>query len=201
MDSIVKTYQPPTPPLAAAEGRPCTAQHTSGTIHPVMSEPAFDHDEEVAGLVEGATSGTRLGTGRREVDDFGAVVRTRCVTAPVWIGVVECASPCTRARPAGAWWRPVASSCGPRPAAVSRAARERGAGPAASWQILHERPHRFVESCSVRAPPLAEREAGRILRDEARGVRPGDHRPSDLRDQGPCLAGLRALAPIRGSRL
>ena len=49
----------PRSPLAAAEGRPCTAQHTSGAIHPVMSEPAFDRDEEVAGLAEGATRGTR----------------------------------------------------------------------------------------------------------------------------------------------
>lgn len=201
MDSIVKTYQPPTPPLAAAEGRPRAAQHTSGTLHPVMSEPAFDHDEEVAGLVEGATSGTRLGTGRREVDDFGEVVRTRCVAAAVWIGVVGCASSSTRARRAGAWWRPAVSRCGPRPAAVSPSGSQSRCGsPAASWQILHEMTHRFGESCSVRAPPW--RNEGPAGYFEAMPfVRPGDHRPSDLRDQGPLPLGSRALAPIRGSCL
>lgn len=153
----------------------------------------------------GSDIGTRLGTGRREVDDVGEVVHTRCVAAAVWIGVVGCASPCTRARPAGAWWRPVVSSCGPRPPRCRRPARE----PA---------PKQMQQSCDVRADlardgppargvmlcqgaPLAERGTGRILRGDARGVRPGDHRPSDLRDQGPLLLGSSALAPIRGSCL
>lgn len=144
------------PPLAA-EGRPCTAQHTSGTTHPAMSEPAFDRDEEVAGLAEGATWGTRLASGRREVDDSGKVASTFCVAAAIWIGVVGCASPCTSARLPGAWWRPAASSGGPS------GTRARCSSPTTSWQVLHDMTHRIVESCSVRAPPPAERGAGRFF--------------------------------------
>src|ERR1044071_6516189 len=127
MDSIVKTYQPPTPPLAAAEGRPRTAQHTSGTIHPVMSEPAFDHDEKSPGSWRRRHRERGWVPDRREVDDFGEVVRTRCVAAAVWIGVVECASSSTRTRPAGAWSRPAVFAADPDPPRCRRPARDRDA--------------------------------------------------------------------------
>jgi hypothetical protein len=60
-----------------------------------MSKPAFDRDEEVAGLVEErhGNAGRRLGTDRRKVDDFSKVVTTVGVAAAVWIGVVGCAYP------------------------------------------------------------------------------------------------------------
>lgn len=56
----------------------------------------------------------------------------------------------------------------------------------------HDPPDRGVVLCQG-APPGGTR-SWPILRDDARGVRPGDHRPSDPRDQGP--SGRRVLRSV-----